>query len=167
MPTRARELEPEKGPTRAEQIARIRAAMSYRGIQKKELARKMKASRNTITAHLKPGKRPIASYYVRKYEEALGLPRLALDSGTPQEVTALLQFGSQRVMEHQQAPFAGGQGDVSSTLGFVREQLEGYRVRGKLVPPSVVIAWLSELEAAATVATASHERALAASENAS
>lgn len=137
---------PEKGVVRAEQVARIKAAITLRGITDTALAKKMKrVSRNTIRAHLKgKSSRPITAYYLRKYETALGLPELALDIGTPQDVLALAPIAPLRATGPHQAPVAVTSASPSARQ-VVHEALMSYERHGLKASADQVWAWLDLL----------------------
>lgn len=153
-----------KGGTEAEFAARLKAALSYKAVGVLEFARKAKSSRNALGRHLK-GTVKVQPRIRRRYEQALGLPMLALDSGTPQEIVALLSRAPSRAPEPLPAPLPEQVGDLGRAFVFVRGQLEGYRVRDKPVPPGIVVSWLAELELAASAAAQSPGPGLPGSEN--
>lgn len=156
-----RGAQPRVGNAAAEFAARLTAVMSYRGVGVVELAKRAKLGRNATGRHVKPkgAARPPSARIRRKYEQALGLPPLALEAGSAADVLALLQIAPQRVSGPQVDPLSGMSGELGDALRFVRAQLEGYRASGRPVPVSVVISWLSELESAASAAAQSLEPA--------
>jgi transcriptional regulator with XRE-family HTH domain len=121
----------------------LSAVEEYQGVKQAEIARRMNCHPNLISNYKNPKYQsgPPKPIMFRRLEQALGLPKGALERDDPADLKALRRPSLAAVAND-------GPSAVQRAATFVLGQLQVYSRAGLPVPPQIVVVLATELETA-------------------